>query len=98
MAQTTHHRHITAVGIGADATKADGLWPVERVRAALVAGEVFSTSDAEGNVASVERYTCRCGYDTIRSAAGTPRACNLTRLRECNSRRRSRRWYRNMGG
>jgi hypothetical protein len=77
------HEHIVAVGTGTDPDKITQAWTVVDVRAAIEDGDTFYTSDGT-NTALVSRYTCGCGYQTIRSASDSTTANNLDNLTQCN--------------
>lgn len=78
------HRHITKAGTGTNPDRADLQWTVDRVRSAIDEGDSFFTTDEAGNTASVEHYTCGCGFETIRSSANASAANDLDNLRQCN--------------
>jgi hypothetical protein len=76
--------HIVAVGIGSDVTRANERLTVGAVWAAMDKGDVFYTSDAQGNVALVEKFYCGCRQGSLRSKADASKANNLDSLRLCS--------------
>jgi hypothetical protein len=79
----TAHQHITSVGTGTDANRADKHWTVADVRRAITT-DTFYTADDAGNVAFVGPYDCPgCGYRTIRSLSDAVIANALDYLPPC---------------
>lgn len=78
--------HITAVGIGSDAGSATERLTVQEVWGLLDRGHVFYTQDAQGRVALVEKFRCRCLGGSLRSKADASTGNNLDSLRLCHWR------------
>ncbi len=87
--ETEHpHRHILAVGIGTEASRATERLTVKEVREAIANGEVFYTvGNVSGDVALVSPDDCRingCTIKTIRTHPDDARDDNLDELRVCS--------------
>jgi hypothetical protein len=87
--ETEHpHRHILAVGIGSEASKATERLTVSEVRTAIANGDVFYTvGSVTGDVALVSPDTCRingCTIYTIRTHPDDTRDDNLDEMRVCS--------------
>jgi hypothetical protein len=83
---STTHGHITTVGIGSDADKADTSETVDEVRRNILFGtDTYYTLDVRsGKRADVERFDCWCGVKTIRSNPDAVTDNNLDKLRKCS--------------
>ncbi len=87
--ETEHpHRHIVAVGIGANAARADYRMTVAEVRNAIEDGDVFYTvGSSSGKTALVGLDTCHfptCTVATIRTNPDDEKDDNLDELRACS--------------
>lgn len=77
--------HIVNVGVGDDPSGADQKFTVQQVRDKIDDNIKFYTkSESTGKTAEVEKYTCGCGYETIRTKPDERIDNNLDDLRECN--------------
>lgn len=74
--------HIVGVGTGTDTAAADQSWTVQQVWEAMDRGHVFYTW-ANGYTATVHKYWCPCGRQTLCSSADATTANNLDSLRLC---------------
>jgi hypothetical protein len=88
--ETEHpHRHILAVGIGADADRASYRLTTADVRKAIADGDVFYTvGSVSGEVALVSPDNCRiagCTIKTIRTHPDDTRDDNLDEMRVCRA-------------
>ena len=74
------HRHITRVG-----TSDGRLWPVDEVRAAILAGDLFHTRSATTTkTANIVVCECRyCGFLKVRSAVDAASDSDLDVLPNC---------------
>ena len=81
------HQHIVEVGTGTDPSVASKRWPLDKVLAAMDAGDTFHTLGVtSGKRAAVEKYVCSsCRRTYIRSAADRVADNNLDNLRPCRS-------------
>jgi len=89
--ETEHaHRHIVAVGIGTDPSKADYRMTVTEVREAIKDGDVFYTvGSSSGEAALVGLDTCHmanCTVKTIRTNPDDVKDDNLDEMRTCRWR------------
>lgn len=89
--ETEHpHRHILAVGVGTEPSRASERLTVGQVRAAIAGGEVFYTvGSVTGEVALVRPDDCRldgCTVKTIRTHPDDARDDNLDQMRACSWR------------
>jgi hypothetical protein len=86
--ETEHpHRHIVAVGLGAEASKASERLTVDQVRSAIENGDSFYTvGSVTEEVALVSPDDCRihgCTIRTIRTHPDDARDDNLDEMRAC---------------
>lgn len=79
------HAHVVAVGIDTGPNHAAEIWTVRRVRASILAGDWFFTAaeDDGTKLVWVERFTCACGFHTIRSDPDAKESTDLARVPSC---------------
>lgn len=75
--------HIVEAGVGTSNGIPTKILDVDKIREDILLNNEAYYTNYGGNKADVDRYTCSCGYETIRSDPDSFTGNNLDKLPDC---------------